>query len=54
MGPEATVLENITVIEEEGLVKYVAETLSPYFTAKLQELSEHPMVGETRCYRTSG
>lgn len=44
----AAALANISVIEDEGLVEHVAETLGPHFAAKLEELSAHPLVGEVR------
>jgi len=43
----AVALENIRIIEEEGLVKKAAET-GAYFRDRLAGLASHPMVGEVR------
>jgi putrescine aminotransferase len=44
----AVALRNIEIIEREGLVKRVAEDIGPYFSAGLQKLRRHAIVGETR------
>ncbi|MGI9371098.1 MAG: aspartate aminotransferase family protein [Hyphomicrobiales bacterium] len=43
----AVALENVRILEEQGLVDRVAE-IAPYFAEKLNTLSEHPLVGEVR------
>ena len=40
-------LANIEIIEREGLLKHVQQ-IAPYFQARLQELSDLPIVGEVR------
>ena len=44
----AVALENLRIIEREGLVEKVRDELGPYFTERLASLKGHPMVGETR------
>ena len=44
----AVALRNIEIIEREGLVKRVAEDIGPYFSAGLQKLRSHAIVGEAR------
>ena len=44
----AVALENLRIIEREGLVERVRDDLGPYFAEALQSLRDHPMVGETR------
>ena len=44
----AVALENIRIIEEEGLVNRVADVTGPYLQARLAELASHPLVGEVR------
>lgn len=43
----AVALENIRIIEEDGLVEKAAET-GAYFRGKLAQFARHPMVGEVR------
>jgi putrescine aminotransferase len=43
----AVALENIRILEDDGLVDRVSE-LAPYFAEKLASLDSHPLVGETR------
>ncbi len=44
----AVALENLAIIEREGLVERVRDDLGPYFAERLASLRDHPMVGETR------
>ncbi|MCJ7599547.1 MAG: aspartate aminotransferase family protein [Methyloceanibacter sp.] len=44
----AVALENIRIIEEEGLVETVAKVTGPYLQSRLAELASHPLVGEVR------
>ncbi|HEX2582205.1 MAG TPA: aspartate aminotransferase family protein [Dongiaceae bacterium] len=44
----AVALENIAIIEEESLVEKVRTETGPYLARRLQELSDHPLVGEVR------
>lgn len=41
-------LENIRILKRERIVERVGEETGPYFQAKLQELLDHPLVGEVR------
>jgi putrescine aminotransferase len=42
----AAALENIRIIEEEGLVERVRDDIGPYFTQGWQSLLDHELVGE--------
>lgn len=44
----AVALENIRLIEEEGLVERVADKLAPHFAARLSQLNASSIVGEVR------
>ena len=44
----AVALENIRILEEDGIVDTVRRTTGPYLQARLRELAEHPLVGEAR------
>jgi putrescine aminotransferase len=44
----AAALENINIIKREKLVEKVASETAPYFQQRLQQLAEHPLVGEVR------
>ena len=44
----AVALENIRIIEEEGLVERVRDDIGPYFQEKLQEMADHRLVGEVQ------
>lgn len=44
----AVALENLAVIEEQGLVEKVRTEIGPHFAQRLQELVEFPCVGEVR------
>jgi len=45
----AVALENISILEREGLVDRVREDVGPYLKDRLQALRDHPLVGEIRC-----
>jgi putrescine aminotransferase len=44
----AVALENIRIIEEEGLIERVRNDIGPYFLQRLESLGNHPLVGEVR------
>ncbi len=44
----AVSLKNLEIIEREKLVDRVRDDIGPYFQARVQELSTHPLVGEVR------
>ncbi|MGB5559744.1 MAG: aspartate aminotransferase family protein [Paracoccaceae bacterium] len=44
----AVALENLRIIEEEGLIEHVRDVASPYMAQKLAKLAEHPLVGEAK------
>ena len=44
----AVALENIRILEDEGIVDRVRQTTGPYLQARLRELADHPLVGEVR------
>lgn len=44
----AVALENLRIIEDEGLVERVRDDIGPYFQKALASLADHPMVGEVR------
>ncbi|MFQ6017615.1 MAG: aspartate aminotransferase family protein [Kiloniellaceae bacterium] len=44
----AVALENIRIIAEAKLIERVAEETGPYLTERLEELIDHPLVGEVR------
>ena len=44
----AVALENLRIIEDEGLIERVRDDLGPYFAERLASLRDHSMVGETR------
>jgi putrescine---pyruvate transaminase len=44
----AVALRNLDIIEDENLVGKIRDDLGPYFLKKLQELEDHPLVGEVR------
>ena len=41
-------LENIRILEEEGLIERAGDDVGPYFQARLRELEDHSLVGEVR------
>jgi putrescine aminotransferase len=44
----AVAIENIKIMEEEGLVEKVGQETGPYLQEKLQDFLDHPLVGEVR------
>lgn len=44
----AVALENIRILDEEGLVENAGATLAPYFKAKLETFADHPLIGDIR------
>ena len=42
-------LENIRIIEEEGLVERVRDDIGPYFASAWKSLEDHEVVGEADC-----
>lgn len=44
----AVALENLRIIEEEGLVERVRDDIGPYFQQALSSLADHPLVAEVR------
>jgi putrescine---pyruvate transaminase len=44
----AVALENLRIIEEEGVIEHVREVAHPYLAERWLALAEHPLVGETK------
>ncbi|SFQ45108.1 putrescine aminotransferase [Roseivivax halotolerans] len=44
----AVALENLRLLDEEGIVTRVREETGPYLKEKFESLAEHPMVGEAK------
>lgn len=44
----AVALENLRIMEEEGIVDKVRDETGPYLAEKWHSLGDHPMVGETK------
>ena len=44
----AVALENLRIIQEEGLVEHVQNVAHPYLADQWHALADHPMVGETK------
>ncbi|SPF75540.1 Beta-alanine--pyruvate aminotransferase [Aliiroseovarius pelagivivens] len=44
----AVALENLRIMEEEGIIEHVRDVAAPYLAEKWHELADHPMVGETK------
>ena len=44
----AVALENLRILEREGIVEKVRDELGPYLAEGLQSLADHPLVGEVR------
>ena len=44
----AVALENIRILREERIVERVRDETAPYLQRRLQELADHPLVGEVR------
>ncbi len=44
----ALALENLRILDEEGIVERVKTDTGPYLQERLQSLADHPLVGEVR------
>ena len=44
----AVALENLRIIDEEGIIDHVRKVAHPYLKARWDALTEHPMVGEAK------
>ncbi len=44
----AVALENLRILDEEGIVARVADSIGPYLSEKWETLADHPLVGEAR------
>jgi putrescine aminotransferase len=44
----AVALENLRIIQEEGIIEHVRNVAHPYLKAKWDALADHPMVGEAK------
>jgi len=44
----AVALENLRILDEEGIVSHAAQELAPYLKEKFESLGDHPMVGEAK------
>jgi putrescine aminotransferase len=44
----AVALENLRILEEEGVLDHVRTTAAPYLREKWESLGDHPLVGETK------
>ncbi len=44
----AVALENLRIIQEEGIVEHVRDVAHPYLKAQWDALTEHPLVGEAK------
>lgn len=44
----AVALENLRIMEQEGIVDRVRDVTGPYLQAKFAELTDHPLVGEAK------
>src|SRR6056297_2439471 len=44
----AVALENLRILEEEGMVTRVREETAPYLKEKFESLTDHPLVGEAK------
>ncbi|NSY16704.1 aspartate aminotransferase family protein [Neorhizobium sp. AL 9.2.2] len=45
----AAALENLRIIEDEGLVERIRDDIGPYFAEKWKSLEAHPVVGQADC-----
>jgi putrescine aminotransferase len=45
----AVALANLEIMQREGLVERVRDTVAPYLRRRWSELADHPLVGEARC-----
>ncbi|MCV6585693.1 MAG: aspartate aminotransferase family protein [Marinibacterium sp.] len=44
----AVALENLRIMEDEGVITHVRDVAAPYLAEKWAELADHPMVGEAK------
>ena len=44
----AVALENLRIIDEEGIVDHVRDVAHPYLAERWAKLADHPMVGEAK------
>ena len=44
----AVALENLRILQEEGIVEHVRDVAHPYLAEQWHALADHPMVGETK------
>ncbi len=44
----AVAIENIRILQREGIIENVERNTAPYLQARLRELADHPLVGEVR------
>ncbi len=44
----AVALENLRILEEEGIIDHVRDVAGPYLKEKWEALADHPLVGEAR------
>jgi len=44
----AVALENLRILDEDGIVDRVAKVTAPYLKARWESLTDHPMVGEAK------
>ena len=44
----AVALENLRILDEEGIVEHVGAVTAPYLAEKWTKLADHPLVGEAR------
>ncbi len=44
----AVALENLRIIEEEGVIEHVRDVAHPYLAERWHALADHPLVGETK------
>ena len=48
-------LENLSIIEREGMIENVRSGVGPYFLKRLKDtVAEHPIVGEARAFGLMG
>ena len=50
----AVALENLRLLDEEGIIARVKNEAAPYLAKKWKELADHPLVAEARCIGLMG
>jgi len=50
----AVALENLRILDEEGILTHVRDVAAPHLAAKWATLADHPMVGDARTYGMLG